>query len=360
MMNTYRLAGRTDPGRVRDNNEDAYVASPVDGTSWLLLAAIDGVGGYEGGEVAAAITARTLVDYVDGHQTDRPLELMKRALVEANNAICAEKDRKPALSEMACVASAALVDLDSKMAYVVHVGDTRIYVYGPDGLRKITHDHSLVGYLEDNGEITEFQAMHHPNRNVIDRCLGQEPREAGQDGFVESGIYPIPPEGKLLLCSDGLTDLVDARRITEILASGAATSQKVDDLVDAANEEGGKDNVTVVLLELIPDLENKKEPVAGVSSPEEKDLPPSASAGVAGGEAAPRVPRGHRAGLAVLGILLAANLAGTVAVLVRQAGIRREQRASFEQLSERLDRMERDTVQVQPPLDTLDLTDLTD
>lgn len=359
-MNTYRLVGRTDPGRVRENNEDAYVATPIDGTSWLLLAAIDGVGGYEGGEIAAAISARTLLGYVKGHRTDKPLELMKRALVEANNAICAEKDLKPALSEMACVVSAALVDLDSKMAHVAHVGDTRIYVYGPDGLRKITHDHSLVGYLEDNGDITEFQAMHHPNRNVIDRCLGKERREPGQEGFVESGIYPIPPEGKLLLCSDGLTDLVDARRITEILASGAATSQKVDDLVDAANEEGGKDNVTVVLLELIPAQENKKEPLTEVSSPEGKNLPPSAPLGRTGGEAAPRMPRGHRAGLAVLGILLAANLAGTVAVLVKQAGMRREQRAWFDQLSKRLDLKEQDTVQVQPPMDSLDLTNITD
>ncbi len=356
-MDTYRLVGRTDPGRVRENNEDAYVATPVDGTSWLLLAAIDGVGGYEGGEVAAAITARTLQDYVKGHRTDKPLELMKQALAEANNAICAEKDREPDLSEMACVASAALVDLESRMAHVVHVGDTRVYVYGPDGLRKITHDHSLVGYLEDNGDITEFQAMHHPNRNVIDRCLGQEPREAGQDGFVESGIYPIPPEGKLLLCSDGLTDLVDARRITEILASGAATSQKVDDLVEAANEEGGKDNVTVVLLELIPAIENKKEPLTVVSSPEEKK--PSLSDSVDRTGVASRVPRGHRAGLAVLGILLAANLAGTVAVLVNQARMRREQRALFDRLSMLPDRAEQDTVQVQPPVDTLDLTKIT-
>ena len=130
--------------------------------------------------------------------------------------------------------------------------------------------------------------------------------------------------------------------------------------MDAANEEGGKDNVTVVLLELIPAQENKKEPLTEVSSPEGKNLPPSAPLGRTGGEAASRMPRGHRAGLAVLGILLAANLAGTVAVLVKQAGMRREQRAWFDQLSKRLDLKEQDTVQVQPPVDSLDLTNITD
>ena len=253
----YGCVGRTDSGRVRENNEDAFVATRIPDTPLVLLAAIDGVGGYEGGEVAASITAQTLLSFVLEHRADKPLDLMKKAMVEANNAICAEKAVRPSLDRMACVASAALVDLDRKQAYVAHVGDSRIYLYGPDGLRKITHDHSLVGYLEDNGDITEFQAMHHPQRNLIDRCLGDIPRMLGEDGFLESGIYPIPPEGKLLLCSDGLTDLVTARRIAEVLASGTDTVGKADALVAAANAEGGKDNITVVLLELFPEEESE-------------------------------------------------------------------------------------------------------
>lgn len=249
----YGCVGRTDPGRVRKNNEDAFVATRVQDTPWLLLAAIDGVGGYEGGEVAADITARTLQSYVAAHTGDTPLDLLKRAFFEANNAIRAEQALRPHLESMACVASAALVDLERKYAHVVHIGDSRIYLYGSDGLRKITHDHSFVGYLEDHGDITEFQAMHHPQRNLIDRCLGDVHREYGEDGFLESGIYPIPAAGKLLLCSDGLTDLVTARQITEILTSEADTAGKADALVDAANALGGKDNITVVLLELSPE-----------------------------------------------------------------------------------------------------------
>ena len=254
-MTRYGCVGRTDTGRVRDNNEDAFIATRIQDIPWVLVAVIDGVGGYEGGEVAAAITARTLLSFVENHKDDKPLDLMKMAMMEANNAIISGKADRLDLARMACVASAALVDLDRKLAYVVHVGDSRIYLYGPEGLRKITHDHSLVGYMEDNGDITEFQAMHHPQRNIIDRCLGESPKVYEQDGFIESGIYPIPSEGKILLCSDGLTDLVTSRRIAEIITSGSDTAGKVDELVDAANAEGGKDNITVVLLELFPDAE---------------------------------------------------------------------------------------------------------
>lgn len=344
-MIRYDLNGRTDPGRVRDNNEDAFVAARIEGAPLLLLAAIDGVGGYEGGEVASAIMAQTLLSYVEGHRTDKPLDVMKRAFVEANNAICAEKAAKPDLARMACVASAVLVDLDRKMAYVAHVGDTRIYLWGPDGLRKITHDHSLVGYMEDSGDITEFQAMNHPERNVIDRCLGESVRENGQEGFIESGIYPIPEEGKLLLCSDGLTDLVNSRKIAEVLSSPLNASGKVDALVDAANEEGGKDNVTVVLLELYPDAETEAK--AGGNTP------PKAKKTASEADGGPSMPKGHRRWLlllSILGILLVANLVGTALLLRKQVRMQRKLRGVLEQMSP-------DSVR-QEPLDTLSCSPL--
>lgn len=344
-MIRYDLKGRTDPGRVRDNNEDAFVATRIDGTPMVLLAAIDGVGGYEGGEVAAAIMARTLRAYVEDHRGEKPLDVMKRAFVEANNAICAEKAAKPDLARMACVASAVLVDLERRMAYVAHVGDTRIYLWGPDGLRKITHDHSLVGYMEDNGDITEFQAMNHPDRNVIDRCLGEAARETGQDGFVESGIYPIPEEGKLLLCSDGLTDLVTSRKIAEVLSSALSASGKVDALVDAANDEGGKDNVTVVLLELFHDT------VTEVKAREKALSEDQKTAREAGATAS--LPKGHRRGLlllSLLGILLASNLVGTALLMRKQARMRRD-------LDGVLEWMARDSVRQETP-DTLSCSQL--
>ena len=216
----------------------------------LLCAAIDGVGGYEGGEVAASVAADTLSSYVGSHLGEKPLVLVKASLQEANDAVCKAKEERPDLSRMGCVASVALVDLEQRMAYIAHVGDTRIYLFGPEGLRKITHDHSLVGYMEDNGDITEFQAMNHPQRNEIERCLGVSREDFSRDGFVESGIYPIPPGGQLLLCSDGLTDCVPSRDIMDILSEGTDIRGKVDALIEAAKGKGGKDNITVVLLEL--------------------------------------------------------------------------------------------------------------
>ena len=252
-MSEYRCIGRTDTGLVRDNNEDSFVAMRLGNRPLLLCAVIDGVGGYDGGEVAASVTADTLLSFVTAHLDVKPLDLVKMALTEANNAVFRRRGEDARLREMGCVASVALVDLERKMAYVAHVGDTRIYLFGPEGLRKITHDHSLVGYMEDHEDITEFQAMNHPQRNEIDRFLGDSLREVGQDGFIESGIYPIPADGKLLLCSDGLTDMVTSREISEILSSDQDTASKVDSLIVAANSNGGKDNVTVVLAEFFPD-----------------------------------------------------------------------------------------------------------
>jgi len=251
-MSEFRCIGRTDAGLVRDGNEDTFLAARIGDSPMLLCAAIDGVGGYDGGEVAARIAADTLLAYVEEHQEEKPLDLVKKALTEANNAIYRTKTAGSEYPRMACVASVALVDTELKMAHIAHVGDTRIYLYGPEGLRKITHDHSMVGYMEDHEDITEFQAMNHPQRNEIDRCLGESLREVGQEGFIESGIYPIPAEGKLMLCSDGLTDMVTSKEITEILSSEKSTASKVDSLIVAANSNGGKDNVTVVLLEFLP------------------------------------------------------------------------------------------------------------
>ena len=190
----------------------------------LLCAAIDGVGGYEGGEVAASVAADTLSSYVGSHLGEKPLVLVKASLQEANDAVCKAKEERPDLSRMGCVASVALVDFEQRMAYIAH--------------------------MEDNGDITEFQAMNHPRRNEIERCLGVSREDFSRDGFVESGIYPIPPGGQLLLCSDGLTDCVPSRDIMDILSEGTDIRGKVDALIEAAKGKGGKDNITVVLLEL--------------------------------------------------------------------------------------------------------------
>jgi serine/threonine protein phosphatase PrpC len=238
--------GATDVGRMRQNNEDAFFVQPVLGGAYLAGCVIDGVGGYEGGEVAAAIAQQVLPDYLRIPSGDVPT-MMQEAMLVTNEKILAEKRKNPALADMACVATMVLVNEGENNFHYIHVGDTRLYLYRDGSLVKVSKDHSFVGFLEDNGRLPEVEAMHHPKRNEIDKALGFE-QNLKRDYF-DFGSSPFLPGDVLLLCSDGLTDLVPASGITRILDSGADLQQQTIGLITAANEAGGKDNITVVLLQ---------------------------------------------------------------------------------------------------------------
>ena len=143
--------GQTDTGRVRDNNEDAFVLQRIWDNDHLLCVVIDGLGGYEGGEVAAEIAATTIINYLEVNHGAKTLELLKQAVVEANNAIVAGKADRPELAKMGCVLTASIIDLQARQLNVAHVGDTRLYRIVGGNIAKLTHDHSIVGYLEETG-----------------------------------------------------------------------------------------------------------------------------------------------------------------------------------------------------------------
>ena len=195
-MTPYTFGAATDVGRVRTNNEDSFIAERIWDDAHVLLSAIDGVGGYEGGEIAASICRDTISGFLRDNPGFDAQDSVSQAILEANNQIVESRNRDARYPEMSCVASVALVDVASGKAYVAHVGDTRIYLYDPScGLRKITHDHSLVGYREEIGELTEEQAMHHPQRNVIDRSLGERKRMIEEEDFLDAATIPLPPGG---------------------------------------------------------------------------------------------------------------------------------------------------------------------
>lgn len=246
-MNGIRYFGATDMGRVRTNNEDSFVAQSVWNEHYALCVAIDGVGGYEGGEVAAEIARKTLIDYVTKHEGENGLEVLKQAVVEANNAIVSEKERTGQYSYMACVLTAGLFDLQHHQLNVVHVGDSRLYQYAAGELRKLTHDHSLVGFREEMGELTEEEAMHHPQRNLIERMVGDVRHELDDANFLDAGIFPLVTDAQFVFCSDGLTDMVTSATIRRVLDQDATVEEKAARLIAAANDAGGKDNVTVVV-----------------------------------------------------------------------------------------------------------------
>lgn len=240
--------GITDVGRIRDNNEDTFIAEKVLKGTFTAACVIDGVGGYEGGEVAAAIARDTVLEHLNRGGSDA-IQMMKEALLLANERIYTERTSNPQRESMACVLTMALVDAASNQFYYAHVGDTRLYLFRDNSLVKLTKDQSFVGFLEDSGRISEKEAMTHPKRNEINKALGFDPQMALQPDYIETGSSPFLPGDLLLLCSDGLTDLVDSQYITAILSGDGSLEEKGKALIAAANNAGGKDNITVVLVE---------------------------------------------------------------------------------------------------------------
>jgi PPM family protein phosphatase len=238
-----RAAGDTNPGLHREVNEDRFHVDVPRG----LFMVIDGVGGQAAGGKAADIALtmlRTRLERETGPVVDR----VREAVAIANNEIHRAARLRPEWNGMACVLTVAVVS-DSR-AVVGHVGDTRLYKLRDGRIDKITHDHSPVGEREDSNEISELEAMHHPRRNEVYRDVGSEDHEASDPDFVDLHEIPFESDAALLLCSDGLTDLVDSASIHRIVDRFAGQPQRVvKGLIDAANAAGGKDNVSVVYVE---------------------------------------------------------------------------------------------------------------
>jgi serine/threonine protein phosphatase PrpC len=239
--------GLTDTGKVRTNNEDTFVAQTT-GKRFILACVIDGVGGYNGGEVAAAIAREQIIRHMNGVE-EEVIPAMIEALKLASKSIYMRRQAEKELESMACVATMAIVDTESNQFYYAHVGDTRLYLLRDGSLVKISKDHSFVGFLEDSGRLTESAAMGHPKRNEINKALGFDQLIDTDNEYIETGQSPFLPGDMLLLCSDGLTDMADKQTITNIITQNTSLPQKAAKLIEAANNNGGNDNVTVVLVE---------------------------------------------------------------------------------------------------------------
>ena len=238
-----RWAAGTDRGMRRATNEDRYYADAERG----IFVVIDGVGGHSAGEHAAEIARDVLRERLE-RMTGTAEQRLREAIALANNEIWRQSCAHPEWSGMACVLTAAIVEDDT--VTVGHVGDSRLYTLRPGEVRKITHDHSPVGEREDRGEITEEEAMRHERRNEIYRDVGSSGgRNPNDSGFVDLVQFPMPADGALLLCSDGLSDQLSSVEIRAGIERHAADLDvAVGELIAAANQAGGKDNVTVVLV----------------------------------------------------------------------------------------------------------------
>lgn len=244
MVNTtLRCAGRSDPGRVRANNEDAFHLDPERG----FFLVVDGIGGQAAGEKAAEIAVSRIRARLE-RQTGTVEQRIREAIANANNEILHAAQTHPEWQGMACVLT--LAALENGSAVVGHVGDSRLYHIRRGEIRKVTHDHSPVGEREDNREISEAEAMRHPRRNEVFRDVGSDEHTPNDPDFIEIQRVAFEPDAALLLASDGLSDQVPSAEILRAVERhGGHPEAAVEELIAAANGAGGKDNVTVLVIE---------------------------------------------------------------------------------------------------------------
>lgn len=238
-MHKIELIGRTDTGRIRTNNEDIYLLNAEAG--FCLVA--DGMGGAAAGEMASQIFAQTAADVFSGGAPSNEQQLVDRVqntFLRANDRILEHVEANPDHKGMGCTAE--LLAFTATGFVVGHMGDSRTYRLRQGTLKQLTKDHSLVQDQIDQGMITAEQARSHRMRNVILRAVGVRPSPA-----LDTLRGPIFAGDIFLLCSDGLTDLVEDERIVQVLLGQVELCKKAEQLISLANQAGGKDNVTVVL-----------------------------------------------------------------------------------------------------------------
>ena len=318
-MVALRWGALTDVGRTRTLNEDAIVAE------YPVFAVADGMGGHAAGEVASQLTAEHLANLVaEGDPTG---ERLRSAIRAANRAIFNRSLAEPLLRGMGTTVC-ALTIMNDRLA-IANVGDSRVYTVRNGVLTQVSKDHSYVAELVDAGEITWTQARSHPNRNIVTRALGIEP-----DVSVDLWDIPAMLGERFLLCSDGLVDEVVDEEIAEILRLNPDPQSAVKELVRVANHNGGHDNISVVVVDVIPGesnvaptqlviapheqptlREDDDQPIAAFADTEAATLPRATKPGKS--PKTPKAPKAPRpAGNRVRAVVFALVLLGIVGTVV--------------------------------------------
>jgi serine/threonine protein phosphatase PrpC len=283
------VGAKSHVGLARSSNEDAFL------TKEPLFVVADGMGGHLAGDVASSTAVSTIEDHFSEASADEP-ETLTRLVQSANQAIWRKAQADASLRGMGTTCT--LLYVDGPKAYIAHVGDSRAYRLRGDVLQQLTEDHTLVARMVKEGKLRAEDAERHPQRSIITRALGVD-----SDVSVDLISIEIEADDRLLLCSDGLSSMLDHDSIEEVLAGESDPQVAAELLVDLANEAGGEDNVTVVIVDFSSDdrsaeAEPPPEPVARRDTPAE--MPPEVH--VAG--------RGRRWFRRLTGLLVLAALAG--------------------------------------------------
>lgn len=240
-----RYAALSETGRVRDNNEDSCHA---DGRVFIVA---DGMGGHRAGEVASATAIEEFLAFEGNHRDLNPLERLRGGIKAANRTIYRMAEDDTRLAGMGTTFTAVLIE---EGLYLGHVGDSRAYMCRNGRLRLLTRDHSLVERMVDEGHLSRREARTHPQRNVILRALG-----ISEDVEIDLDMVDAIAGDSLLLCSDGLSGSLEDAELEAMVCAREGPERRCRRLVDAANERGGLDNITAVVIDLGPE--------AGAASP---------------------------------------------------------------------------------------------
>ena len=239
--------GLTDPGCVRQQNQDVYQIEKLDGSSMLCLVC-DGMGGAKSGNMASSLAADVFVQEVrrnwkHGLSEERVDQILQSAVKLANFTVFDQAQQFEEFNGMGTTLVAALVH--GKRATIIHVGDSRAYAITREGIRQLTRDHSVVQMMLERGELTPEQARSYPGKNLITRAIGTE-------GIIQSDLTHLTLErgDSLLLCSDGLSNTMDEQEILFEVVHGVNKQYCCQRLLDIAKNRGAPDNVTSVLIEI--------------------------------------------------------------------------------------------------------------
>lgn len=264
----------TDPGSKGRLNEDSFeitsfTLSEDDDTPVLLAIIADGIGGHKAGEIASKIAVATIISSIAESDGTDPLWILKSALLEANHSITSEAENDDSRKGMGSTVACALV-IDSAL-YIATLGDSRLYLVRDNVIQQLNVDHTWVQEALEVGVINPEEARSHPRRHLIRSYLGSSDpihpdlrlymdSEENQEQAKANQGLPLVPGDQVLICTDGLTDLVDDEEILEIIVGQDSKDEQLQKLVDLANLRGGHDNITAIVLqaqgvELFEDLD---------------------------------------------------------------------------------------------------------
>ena len=270
-----RIAARSHPGMSGKNNEDrysisAYRVSLDDPAPSVLAIVSDGIGGHRAGEVAAEVAVETISQFIAASEADNPQESLRQAIIDAGQAIYAQSEADDSQRGMGATCACAWIIGDR--LYIATVGDSRIYLIRNKKIRQLSVDHTWIQEALEKGALTPDEARNHPNAHVIRRYLGSrqpaqpdlrirlQVNETDYQSKANQGLTLLPGD-QLILCSDGLTDLVSDVEILQTLTEQASLETALEQLIDLANNRGGHDNITIVSLG-VPAATTEVAPVA--------------------------------------------------------------------------------------------------